>query len=53
MARFLLFLALALLSTRFTNGQVTEPVYNYDEAKVGAYTLPNALINSKGKVVKT
>lgn len=53
MARFLLFLALALLSTRFTNGQVTEPIYNYDEAKVGSYTLPNALINLKGKVVKT
>ncbi|MFD2935653.1 glucuronyl esterase domain-containing protein [Spirosoma flavum] len=53
MARILFLLALALLTGCLANGQATEPTYNYDETKVGTYTLPNPLINNKGKAVKT
>ncbi|AKD58308.1 glucuronyl esterase domain-containing protein [Spirosoma radiotolerans] len=53
MTRLLFCLAVALLTGHFTNGQVAESVYNYDETKVGTYKLPNPLINASGKAIKT
>jgi hypothetical protein len=47
---FLLFL---LVITGSTLAQTTEPTYNYDEAKVGTYTLPDPLVNQEGKRVAT
>ncbi|ADB42503.1 alpha/beta hydrolase [Spirosoma linguale] len=52
MTRFLLLAILILLSGPIANGQGPEG-YNYDEAKVGTYTLPDLLVNTKGKPVKT
>jgi hypothetical protein len=47
---FLLFL---LVITGSTLAQTTEPTYNYDEAKVGTYSLPDPLVNQAGKRVAT
>ncbi|SOD92446.1 glucuronyl esterase domain-containing protein [Spirosoma fluviale] len=52
MTRFLFWATLILFSGQFANGQGPEG-YNYDEAKVGIYTLPDLLVNTKGKAVKT
>ena len=53
MTRFLFSVALILFLAVIAKAQSAAPVYNYDEAKVGAYTLPDALIGNKGKPVKT
>ncbi|MBD2756100.1 glucuronyl esterase domain-containing protein [Spirosoma validum] len=53
MARILFSLALIILVVHLVNAQTPEPVFNYDEAKVGTYTLPDPLIDAKGKPVKT
>ena len=42
-----------LLAAHLIHAQTAEPAYNYDEAKVGTYTLPNALISTRGKPVNT
>ena len=49
MTRILFFLLMA----QFGYAQTPEPVYNYDDTKVGTYTLPNALISKNGKPLKT
>lgn len=53
MNRFLVGLALALITIHHASGQTPEPTFNYNESKVGTYTLPNPLINANGKPVKT
>lgn len=49
----LFWLAPTLLATHLVSAQAPELVFNYDEAKVGTYTLPNPLVNTSGKAVKT
>ena len=53
MTRILFWLAPTLLAAHLVNAQASEPVANYDEAKVGLYTLPNPLVSNSGKAVKT
>lgn len=53
MSRFLCLLPLLVALSLVANAQTTEPVYNYDEAKVGHYTLPDPLVMANGKSVKT
>ena len=53
MTRLLFGLALTLLAIHSARGQKSEPVFNYDESKVGAYTLPDPLRMANGKPVKT
>lgn len=51
MNRILLGMTLLLVAPTLVTGQKSEPVYNYDEAKVGTYTLPDPLIMASGKRV--
>jgi hypothetical protein len=44
-------LSLSLFVVSLANGQTAEPVYNYDEAKVGTYTLPDPLSMDNGQRV--
>lgn len=53
MIRILFPLALVMVLVSFVQAQSSQPVFNYDEAKVGLYTLPDPLIDAKGKSVKT
>lgn len=53
MNRMLFWLTPLFLSAHLTNAQAPEPVFNYDEAKVGTYKLPNPLTSNTGKPVKT
>ena len=53
MNRIPLLLTLILLIVHLTRAQAPEPVFNYDEAKVGTYKLPDPLISTSGKPVKT
>ncbi len=53
MTRILFCILPILLANHLVHAQATEPVYNYDDAKVGMYTLPNALLSANGKPVKT
>ena len=53
MTRILFWLVPALLANHVVQAQTPEPVYNYDETKVGTYTLPNALLSANGKPIKT
>lgn len=53
MTRILFALALIPLTIHLVNAQASEPVFNYDEAKVGTYTLPDPLLDTKGKPIKT
>lgn len=49
MNRILLWLTLSMTQTAMA--QTAEPTYNYDEASVGTYTLPDPLRTEKGKPV--
>lgn len=51
MKRILIGLSLNLCVLGLVNGQATEPTYNYDEAKVGTYTLPDPLLTNSGQRV--
>lgn len=53
MNRFLLSIALTLFAVFAAKAQTATPVFNYDEAKAGEYTLPNPLTSDNGKPVKT
>ena len=53
MNRILLSFALILLVAGLTNAQAPETGFNYDETKVGTYTLPDLLTTTNGKPVKT
>lgn len=53
MARILVLSVLILSTVRLAGAQAPEPVFNYDEAKVGTYTLPDPLLRTSGKPVKT
>ena len=53
MFRFLCWFSPLLVLSLSATAQTTEPVYNYDDAKVGAYTLPDPLQMANGKAVKT
>lgn len=53
MRRILFSLATTLLTIQFVNAQTAEPAFNYDEAKVGTFTLPDPLVDAAGKSVKT
>ncbi|GAB3999094.1 acetylxylan esterase [Spirosoma daeguense] len=52
MDAFLFWLTIVLLTTSLASAQNPEG-FNYDEAKVGTYTLPEPLINKAGKPVKS
>lgn len=52
MTRLLFWATLILLSSPIAKGQGPAG-YNYDEAKAGTYTLPDPLVNTNGKAVKT
>ncbi|WP_338875127.1 acetylxylan esterase [Spirosoma sp. SC4-14] len=51
MYRFLVCLLTSLVALNVVCAQTTEPVYNYEEEKVGAYILPDPLLNQNGKRV--
>ena len=51
-SRFLSAIAIALAVVGMTVSQQPPPA-NYDESKVGSYTLPDPLITSDGKPVRT
>ncbi|MFD2570140.1 alpha/beta hydrolase family protein [Spirosoma soli] len=53
MNRILLGVSISFFTIRFAAGQASEPTYNYDEAKVGTYTLPDPLRMTNGKKVTT
>ncbi|WP_461148313.1 glucuronyl esterase domain-containing protein [Spirosoma pulveris] len=52
MTRLLFLATLILFGGSMANGQGPEG-YNYDEAKVGTYTLPDPLVNINGKAIRT
>lgn len=51
MNRFLLWLSLNAIAVVPAHGQTAEPVFNYDESKVGTFTLPDPLVSRSGKKV--
>ena len=51
MNRFLFWLAVSTVMAQVVSGQTPEPAYNYDEAKVGTYTLPDPLRTNANKRV--
>ncbi|GAB3895936.1 glucuronyl esterase domain-containing protein [Spirosoma agri] len=51
MNRIPLWFVLPFFAVSMASGQQADPAYNYDEASVGAYTLPDPLLTSKGKRV--
>lgn len=53
MRQILFSLVATLFVIQFANAQADEHVANYDEAKVGTFTLPDPLIDVAGKPVKT
>ena len=53
MAHILISFALILLLARIGCAQTPPPGFNYDEAKVGTYTLPDPLVSLSGKTVTT
>ncbi|GAB3552642.1 acetylxylan esterase [Spirosoma fluminis] len=53
MRRILLWLGVCIGTAQLANGQASEPVFNYDEAKVGSYTLPDPLLAANGKRITT